>query len=80
METKKPVLNNPYVVLSDHDTYDGIDTSHIFFLTEEGNEELCNNGDMKEVAPSMITHIVSIAELVEVYEMYVNRNKSDGNW
>ena len=80
METKKPVLNNPYVVLSYHDTYDGIDTSHIFFLTEEGNEELSNSGGMKEIAPSMITHIISIAELVEVYEMYVNRNKSDGNW
>ena len=80
METKKPVLNNPYVVLSDHDTYDGIESSAVYFLTDEGVEELSNSGGMKEIAPSMITHIISIAELVEVYEMYVNRNKSDGNW
>ena len=67
METKKPVLNNPYVVLSDDDTYDGIDSSHIFFLTEEGNEELSNSCCMKAVAPSMITHIVSIADLLDCY-------------
>jgi hypothetical protein len=76
----KPVLNNPYVVLSDNDTYDGVDTSHIFFLTEEGTDKLSNSGGMKHVPPSMITHIVSIADLVEVYELYLNRNKSDGNW
>ena len=80
METKKPVLNNPYVVLSDHDTYDGIDSSAVYFLSDEGVEELSNSDGMKHIDHTMISHTVSIAYLVEVYEMYVNRNKSDGNW
>jgi len=78
MATNERKLNNPYVVLSDHDTYDGIDSSAVYFLTDVGVEELSNSGGMKHIDHTMITHTVSIAYLVEIYEMYVNRGSDEG--
>jgi hypothetical protein len=73
-------LNNAYVVLSDKDTYDGVDNSWVFFLTEEGDEELSLSGGMKHVDHEKISHVVSIADLLEIYEMYVNNgHKFNGN-
>lgn len=65
--------NFEYVVLSDGDTYDGVDSSYVYVLTEVGNDALCDAGGMKELDDEHIVEKISIAELLDCYYTYANK-------
>lgn len=62
--------NFEYVVLSDGDTYDGVDNSFVYILTDVGNDALCDAGGMKELMDEHIVEKISIAELLDCYYTY----------
>lgn len=65
--------NFEYVVLSDGDTYDGVDNSFVYVLTDVGNEILCNSDGIDQVSTEHIIEKISIAELLDCYYTYANK-------
>ena len=56
-----------YVVLSDGDTYDGVDTSFVYVITGEGDDVLSDSGGFKHLDDKFIVEKISIAELLDCY-------------
>lgn len=70
-------MNEPdtyeYVVLSDGDTFDGVDNAFVYVITEEGDDELMNAGGFKNLDEKHIIEKISIADLLDCYHSN-NRN------
>ena len=57
----------PYIVLSDDDTYDGIDFAHVYLLTEAGSDTLTDSGGAKYLKAKHIVRKVPVADLLEAW-------------
>lgn len=57
----------PYIVLSDGDTYDGIDFAHVYLLTEAGSDTLTDSGGAKYLKANDIVRKVPVADLLDAW-------------
>lgn len=62
----------PIVVLNDGETFTGADGCNVLFLSKKGQEQLDENGEVKDIEYSdNILYQVSINDLIE---LWIDRN------
>lgn len=60
-------MENTVVVLSDGDTFDGVDSTYIYIVNENGNKDLENNGSFNSVEDQDILEYVCLRDLLDCW-------------
>lgn len=60
-------MENTVVVLSDGDTFDGVDSTYIYIVNENGNNDLENNGSFNSVEDQDILGYVCLRDLLDCW-------------
>jgi hypothetical protein len=63
--------DRPVVVLNDGETYTGADGCNVLFLSKKGEEQLDENGEVKDIEYLDILYQVSLDDLIQ---LWIDRN------